>query len=105
MKKFLVAFAIALLALPAAAQHHHHHHHRHHGHGGHNNWVGPLVGGIILGAVISNSRPVQAAEPVVVMPPVQSPVPPITATYYSCLVRVLDPMTGAYRNEVMVCIR
>lgn len=107
MKKILASIAFACLALPASAQHWHHQHHHHHRGGG--NWVGPLIGGMMLGAVLANSRPAQA-DPVVVMPSVSPLAPsviinPATNTYYNCLVRVYDPLTGLYRNEVMTCVR
>jgi hypothetical protein len=110
MKKLIAGIVTSFaLAAPAFAQHGFHHHHHHAG----GNWVGPLIGGVVLGAVIANSRPVRA-EPIiverpVVMPPMPVPsVPPILTpgvTYYNCLVRVYDPVTNMYRNEVMTCVR
>lgn len=113
MKK-LIAGIVTFLALSTVAYaqhghrgfHHHHHHHRGHGH-----WVGPLIGGVVLGAVIANSRNAQAEPIVVERPIIVSPVseaPPILVpgvTYYNCLVRVYDPVTNTHRNEVMTCVR
>lgn len=111
--------ALALLIpLSVSAQHGGHHgrhhngvHHIHHHHRGHGQWVAPLIGGVILGAVIAESRNSQAAPPVVINTPVPA-TPPIEGvvlnpmvTYYNCLVRVYDPTTGSYRNEVMTCVR
>lgn len=83
MKKILAVAVLALAALPAVAQHHHgyrpYYHHHHRG----PNW-GPVVGGVILGAVITDiyNRPVVVQQPPVVIqqPPVinQYPVPNCT---------------------------
>lgn len=58
MKKFLTAVAVAsLISTPALARDRGHdrggHHERHRGNGG--KWVAPLIGGVILGAIIAGS--------------------------------------------------
>ena len=68
MKKILLVGALVagLASTPAMAQHHHHG-------GGNANWVGPLIGGVIIGGIISESqRPRYYPAPpvVVVQPPV-----------------------------------
>jgi hypothetical protein len=99
MKK-LVAIAALLLSTSVMAQHGHH---GHHGHGG-GNWAGPLIGGIVLGTIITNSQ-----RPVIIQqPPIIVQQPPIynfpMQNYYSCLVQVQDPYSGVIRNEVRTCV-
>jgi hypothetical protein len=59
------AIAVVVTSTSALAQHRHHHHHRgHHHHGG----VGAglaagIVGGLIVGSAIANSRPAYVVEP------------------------------------------
>jgi hypothetical protein len=115
MKKLAVAIiTIASFACaPASAQHHHHGGYHHHTGG---NWIAPLVGGAILGAIIARP-PVYAQPPVVVQqPPVIIQQPPVVVEqapfygpafrdYYNCLVQVYDPYSGQYRNEVRTCVR
>ena len=67
MKKLIVGVLTAatlVVSAPAMAGGGHHHH------GGGivstNTWVGPLVGGMVLGAIIQAQRPVYAAPPVVI---------------------------------------
>jgi hypothetical protein len=99
MKK-LVAIAALLLSTSVMAQHGHH---GHHGHGG-GNWAGPLIGGIVLGTIISNSQ----RQVIVQQPPIIVQQPPIfnfpIQNYYSCLVQVQDPYSGVIRNEVRTCV-
>lgn len=101
MKKILAIVTLVLLSTSAFAQYRHHGHygHRHHGSGG--NWVAPLIGGVIVGAVLSDAA--RANQPVP-QPPIiiQSPIPQ-TSTY-SCLVQVYDPITRMIKNEVMICV-
>jgi hypothetical protein len=101
MKKLLILITALLVSTGAMAQHHGYH--GHHGHGG-GNWVGPLIGGVVLGTIITNSQ-----RPVIVQqPPVIVQQPPIynfpIQNYYSCLVQVQDPYTGVIRNEVRTCV-
>jgi len=102
MKKLLIVITALLVSTGAMAQHHGYH--GHHGHGG-GNWAGPLIGGIVLGTIISNTQ-----RPVIVQqPPVIVTQPPIInypiQNYYSCLVQVQDPYTGIIRNEVRTCVQ
>lgn len=72
MKKILTALAIASLAATPAMAHQRNHEHSHeHRHGGGNKWVAPLLGGLIIGALLSkdsNNRQEQQA-PTYVYPP------------------------------------
>jgi hypothetical protein len=75
MKKIILALSLIAVLGTANAQWHHGHHH----HGPRviyrdSNWVAPLFGGVVLGAVIANSR--QPETVVVQQPPVvvQQPV-------------------------------
>ena len=99
MKK-LVVIAALLLSTSVMAQHGHH---GHHGHGG-GNWAGPLIGGIILGTIITNSQ----RQVIVQQPPVVVQQYPVynfpMQTYYNCLVQVQDPYSGVIRNEVRTCV-
>lgn len=102
MKKLLIVITALLLSTGAMAQHH-----GHHGHGGHGggNWVGPLIGGIVLGTIITNSQRqviVQQPQVIVTQPPIINyPI----LNYYSCLVQVQDPYSGVIRNEVRTCVQ
>jgi len=101
MKKLLILITALLVSTGAMAQHHGYH--GYHGHGG-GNWVGPLIGGVVLGTIITNSQ-----RPVIVQqPPVIVQQPPIynfpIQNYYSCLVQVQDPYSGVIRNEVRTCV-
>lgn len=103
MKKLLIVITALLVSTGAMAQHHGHYGHG--GYGGGGNWAGPLIGGMVLGAVIANTqRPVYVQQPqvIVTQPPIINyPV----QNYYSCLVQVQDPYTGIIRNEVRTCVQ
>lgn len=103
MKKSLLSLFFLLVASTANAGDRHHGHHR-----GGDRWVAPLVGGVILGALISRQNQDSIHDaPIYVTPPVSAPVIqyqtyPLT---YNCMVRVYNPDTGVFYNQVMICVR
>jgi len=103
MKKLLIVITALLVSTGAMAQHGHHGHYGHNGNGG-GNWVGPLIGGVVLGTIITNSQ----RQVIVQQPPVIVHQPPVfnfpIQNYYSCLVQVQDPYSGVIRNEVRTCV-
>ena len=105
MKK-IIAIVALLLSTSAFAQHGHygHHGHRYHGGGGSGNgkWVAPLIGGVLLGAIISDAR---ANQQVPQTPVIVQQFPIYQPNTFSCLVQVYDPITQVIRNEVMTCIK
>ena len=104
MKK-IIAIVALLLSTSAFAQHGHGGHGGHGGHRGHGgDWAGPLIGGIILGTIITNSQRqvIIPQQPVIVQQPPVFNFPILN--YYSCLVQVQDPYTGVIKNEVMTCV-
>ena len=78
-------------------------------------WVLPLVGGMVLGSVITKSQQPQIYAPQVYGPGGYATLPPRTVYHtpvqnffqqtYNCLVPVRDPLTGMVRNEVMTCVQ
>ena len=100
MKKLLIVITALLVSTGAMAQHGHY---GHNGNGG-GNWVGPLIGGVVLGTIITNSQ----RQVIVQQPPVIVQQPPVfnfpIQNYYSCLVQVQDPYSGVIRNEVRTCV-
>ena len=101
MKKILSALFLFFMAVPAFAGDRHHGHHR-----GGDRWVAPLVGGVILGALIARQNETVVDErPIYVAPPPPIVHYPVGPQFYNCLVRVYDQTTGTYRNEVMTCVR
>ena len=101
MKKLLVIFTM-LLATSSFAQYYHHGHSPRYYGGGGGNWVAPLIGGAIIGAVITDAaRANQPAPqpPIIVQQPIYQP------NTYNCLVQVYDPITRTIRNEVMTCVK
>jgi hypothetical protein len=102
MKK-IIAIVALLLSTSAFAQHYHGHGHgygpRHYGGGG--NWVAPLIGGVIVGAILTDAARANQPAP---QPPIiiQQPIPQTSS--YSCLVQVYDPITRTIKNEVMICV-
>ncbi len=100
MKKFLAIFTMLLATSVFAGPFHHGHHYRHHGGGG--NWVAPLIGGAIIGAMITDAARANQPTP---QPPIIVQQPPIyQPNTYSCLVQVYDPITRTIKNEVMICV-
>ena len=103
MKKLLAAviFSVVSSSVLAGGSHGHHVHHR-----SSDRWVAPLVGGIILGTIISRQNEVVVDErPIYIAPPPPIVHYPVGPQFYNCLVRVYDQYTGTYRNEVMTCVR
>ncbi len=83
MKVIVVGILTAVLGLTAIEASANPYHHRHHGHGPRviyrDNWMGPLIGGVVLGAVIAdaNKPTVIQQPPVIVQQPsvvLQQPV-------------------------------
>ena len=115
MKKFIAILVTALITVTATAgDYRHKHHYNPRPHNGHvviqdrndNNWAGPLIGGIILGAVISNAQAQNQPQPVIV--PRQVIIQEqryYVPQKYPCNVEVYDPNTNTTRNEMMICVR
>lgn len=97
MKKLITVLLLAISTTACAGGYHH----RGHGGHGHAGWIAPLIGGVVLGAIIS--QPSQAQQPIVVHPPLINYYPGVE--YYTCLVQVRDPHTGVIRNEPATCAR
>ena len=71
MKK-IILFVLMTIATTAFAQHGHYRHGHYHGpvvvH--RDNWIGPLVGGVVLGAIIADAnRPAVVQPPVIIQKP------------------------------------
>lgn len=103
MKKLLIIFTM-LLATSAFAQYHRHGHQVHgpRYYGGGGGWVAPLIGGAIIGAIITDAR---ANQQVPQTPVIVHQFPIYQPNTFSCLVQVYDPITNTLRNEVMTCIK
>jgi hypothetical protein len=101
MKKILATVIFLLLASSVSAQHFHRGYSPRYYGGG--NWVAPLIGGAILGAVITDAA--RANQPVQ-QPPIiiQNPPQIYQQNTYSCLVQIYDPITRTVKNEVMLCV-
>lgn len=55
--KYILATLLALsLATPAMAGPRHHDNYRSHNHHGSGKWVAPLIGGVVLGAIIADAK-------------------------------------------------
>tara|TARA_R110000868_G_scaffold75168_1_gene217140 strand:+ start:418 stop:723 length:306 start_codon:yes stop_codon:yes gene_type:complete len=99
MKKFLVVLLL-LVSASAFAQYRHPGYYGHR-HGGGGNWVAPLIGGAILGAVITDAARANQPAP---QPPIIIQQPIYQSNTYSCLVQIYDPITRTIKNEVMLCV-
>lgn len=100
MKKFLAIFTLFLATSAFAGPFHHGHGPRYYGGGG--GWVAPLIGGAIIGAVISDAA--RANQPAPQPPIIIQQQPVYQPNTYSCLVQVYDPITRTIKNEVMLCV-
>ena len=113
MKLKLAAAALALgLASAAAAGPYHRHYHHQHRHSGH--WVAPLVGGVVLGALINEAQrpvlvqtipPVYAQPQVMVQPQVTVQTIPPAVEPNNCLVSIRNPYTGITENLIIPCTK
>jgi hypothetical protein len=102
MKKIVATVALLLATSVFAGPYHYGHGPRYHGGGG-GGWIAPLIGGAIIGAVITDAARANQPAP---QPPIiiQSPQPVYQANTYNCLVQVYDPITRTIKNEVMICV-
>ena len=93
----LLALTIATPAIAGGRDHHYrtynhhnsHHNNRHHGHG--DKWVAPLIGGVILGAIINEAN--KPKETVVVEKVVKQKCEPITIIIQDQWGRTLERRT------------
>ena len=110
MKKLITALMVAsVVATPALADGHGH------GHGGYQRtgaeWVAPMIGGMILGGVLSDmNRPRYVVPPPVVVapPPVYANpnpygVPPNPYIYRNCYWQEVYSQYGQYLGQHQVC--
>jgi len=102
MKQLITAVALAVLSVPAMAQHYH---------GPHGvpfvrtgNWVGPALVGGVIGYALSQPRVVYAQPPVVYAPPpvVYQQAPVIVQQQQWCETRVINDQNGVQRTA-QVC--
>ena len=101
MKKFIILFTMLLASSAFANPYHHGHGHRYHGGGGNGKWVAPLIGGVLIGAIISDAR---ANQQLPQTPVIVQQFPIYQPNTFSCLVQVYDPITNTLLNEVMTCV-
>lgn len=106
--KYIVAILTLAFSTGVFANGNHHRIHRHN-----HDWVVPMIGGIVLGTIITREAnsypPVQVQVPPVQLPPpvyhppviISHPVP----RHSMCLVQVYDPYSGTVRNEAVPCLR
>lgn len=99
--KYKLALATILIALSTSAcagpRHGHHGHGHYHGGSG---WVGPMIGGVIIGGILSEAMRPQ--PPVVV----QQPLPPPYNIYRTCrevLTIQIDQYGREFRTPMTVC--
>jgi hypothetical protein len=107
MKKLaaVLLLAVGVAGSPAQAQHHHHHG------GGGGQWVGPMIGGLILGGIIADAnRPrvyVAPPPPVVYAPPppvyVPPGIPPGFYRYPECRTEYLYNSYGVVVGTQSIC--
>jgi hypothetical protein len=95
MKQIIALFLALAVTTPAVAggrDHHYrnynHHNSRHHGHG--DKWVAPLIGGVILGAIINEASKPKEKEVIVVK---QQKCDPITIIVQDQWGNVLEKRT------------
>lgn len=95
MKKVIAALLISCFSLPAFAW------------GDREQGILSGIAGYWMLQKLNEPKVVVEQQPSVVVqqPRIIHRQGPVGVEYYNCLVRVYDPQTGYYRNEVMTCVR
>lgn len=111
MNKLIFTLVAALgLSTSAAAYDNHRHNHRHNHHSHRGDWVGPALGGVLIGIAVSRAGE-QSRPPVIIerqpVPIDQPPVYRLPSSYqtFPCLIPYIDPVTGHKRHEYVLCVR
>lgn len=117
MKKLIAGILVTFSTLSFGGGGYHnpyHHYHRD------SRWVGPALGGVLVGIAIARSgeqqpqviiqQPVPVLQPIprpIIIPEQQTRIILNNQIYsaYICSVDIIDPITGERRREVGTCLR